>query len=337
MLKIQLGYDLFAVDGPPPLHATVDEWIANARRSFGDLNAIEYVTGPGFGFAGGAVLIAKVAGNKHLVVTINPNNGVPLGKFIWEDTYISSILRFHVRLVAPLPWRSWGQDTIAWIGGALIVSIATGLYLWWPPDRGWRSALTLKRAARGRRRLHNLHNVLAVCLFIPLLIIVFTGVYLIRPDWIDPAVTLVSVARTPDPEALARISKPGSCGSRTTPGQAVALAQARFSSAKFASISIPEKQELPYLVQLAPPNNVGDRGQTRVFVDRECPIILTAIDGEVSVAAETFQAIMHPLHQTLMLGRIGQGIAFLAALLLPVSFVTGLVLWLGKRKDRTRT
>ena len=214
--------------------------------------------------------------------------------------------------------------------------MATGLYLWWPRNRNWYGALTLKRGARGRRRLLDLHNLFAVYLYVPLLILAVTGVYVIKPHWIDPAISLVSVARTPDPEALARTAKPGSCTARTTPGQAADLAQARFPSAKFVLIVIPRQQEQPYRVQLAPPNNLDDKGQTQVFVDRECPIILTAIDGEVRVASETFRAVVFPLHRNLMLGRFGQAIVFFAGLLLPVSFVTGLLLWLEKRKTRRR-
>ncbi len=129
-------------------------------------------------------------------------------------------------------------------------------------------------------------------------------------------------------------SKPGTCGARTTPGQAADLAQARFPSSKFALIVIPRGPEQPFRVQLAPPNNLDDKGQTQVFVDRECPIILTAIDGEVRVASEVIKAVVFPLHRNLMLGRFGQAIVFVSGLLLPLSFVTGLLLWLNKRKNR---
>jgi uncharacterized iron-regulated membrane protein len=87
-------------------------------------------------------------------------------------------------------------------------------------------------------------------------------------------------------------------------------------------------------VQLASPNNLNDKGQTQVFVDRECPVILTAIDGEVRVVSETIKAVVFPLHRNMMLGPFGQAIVFLAGLLLPLSFVTGVLLWLDKRKSR---
>lgn len=60
----------------------------------------------------------------------------------------------------------------------MLVSLVTGLYLWWPRNRNWRVAFTLKRGARGRRRLLDLHNLFAVYLSVPLLIIALTGLYL---------------------------------------------------------------------------------------------------------------------------------------------------------------
>jgi len=332
-LAMEVGHHLFDVDGPPPHRAAVDQWIANADRSYNDVGTVDFVMGPGFGHGGGNAvnLGSKHPDGKHLIVTVNPNNGLPLGKFVWENTYSAMILRFHARLSSSL---AGGSEIVALLGVAMIISMITGLYLWWPRNGNWYAALTFKRRARSRRRLLDLHNLFVVYLYVPLFIIAVTGVYLLKPNWIDPMVSLVSVERMPDAGALARVSKAGSCRARTTPGQAVDLAQARFPSARFALISIPRQQEQPYLVRLAAPNNLHDKGQTLVYVDRECPNILTTIDGEVRVAMETFQAVMSPLHRNLMLGQSGSAIVFLTGLLLPLAFVTGLLLWLQKRKNR---
>jgi uncharacterized iron-regulated membrane protein len=289
--------------------------------------------GPGFsiGEQNTADLDVIIPGGRHLTVKIDPNTGRPLGTFFWDDSYATLIVRLHARLTNAV---SWGGDVIAWLGVAMIVSMATGLYLWWPRNRNWRVAFTIKRGARGRRRLLDLHNIFAVYLYLPLLILAGTGVYINRPDWIDPVISLVSVPRTPDPAALARASKPGTCNARTTPGQAADLAQARFPTSTFVLIVIPGQSEQPYRVQLAGPHNLDDKGQTQVFVDRECPVILTAIDGEVRVASEVVRAVVFPLHRNLMLGPFGSAIVFVSGLLLPLSFVTGLMLWLGKRKNR---
>ena len=337
LLKIEVG-DIFDVAGPIPSHPGVDQWIANAHRAYGDFD-LDSVVGPGFGLGGGnaAMLGAIGPGHTHWLMTVDPNSGLPLGNYIWEDRFATFVLRLHAGLGTSGSSLSSGRNALAWLGVAMIVSMATGLYLWWPRNRNWNTAFTLKRGARGRRRLLDLHNLLAVYLYVPLLIIAATGVYFLRPDWIDPAISLVSIDREPDPNALAQVSKPGTCPARTTPGQAANLALALYPSSRLAAVNIPGALDQPLKVLLAPPDNLGMKGQTQVFVDPECPIILTAIDGEATVASESFKAVVHPLHFNLMMGWFGQAIVFLCGLLLPLSWVTGLLLWLDKRKNRRRS
>ena len=131
-----------------------------------------------------AVLDVDVAGNKPSFVTVNPNTGLPLGQFVYEDTYVSFITAFHSHFAAVGRWLPWGLTTLACLGVAMIVSMATGLYLWWPRNRNWYAAFTLKRGTQGRRRLLDLHNLFAVYLYVPLLVVALTGVDLTRPDWI---------------------------------------------------------------------------------------------------------------------------------------------------------
>jgi uncharacterized iron-regulated membrane protein len=330
--QMELGY---RVEGPPTVRADIDAWIAAAQRSYPEIGAIDNVIGPGFAQGGSKVANLGFQGSdgRSLTIIVNPSSGLPLSKFHWGDTYTAEILKFHTRLSSP---TVWAREAIAWLAVVMLVSLVTGLYLWWPRNRNWRVAFTLKRGARGRRRLLDLHNLFAVYLYVPLFILAFTGVYFIKPHWIEPAVWFLPEPRTVDATSLPRSSEPGACDARTSPGQAVDLAKARFPAAKFVLMMIPKQPERPYHVQLAPPNNIDVKGQTTVLVDRECPVILTAVDGSAPMAMETFRAVMFPLHVNLMLGTFGSVIVFLAGLILPVSFVTGVLLWLDKRKNRRR-
>jgi uncharacterized iron-regulated membrane protein len=338
MLEMELGRSHFAVDGPPVLSPAVDEWVANVKRSYDDISVIDYILGPGSSLTRSSTVRMGVqtANGKHFTVNVDPYSGRALGRYVWEDTYTSYIYGLHGALTTSTSWRAFGRGVVGWIGLAMIVSMATGLYLWWPRNRNWRMAFTFKQGARGRRRLIDLHNIFAVYLYVPLFILAFTGVYFVRSTWIDPVVSLVSIPRTPDPQALARSSARGSCPARTTPGQAVALAQARFPSTKLGLLNIPRPPGQPYEVELLSLDSFGIGGATQVFVERECPNILAVIDGKTVVAAEAFQTVTRALHHDLMLGRFGEAILFLAGLILPVSFVTGLLLWLDKRKNRAR-
>ena len=336
ILKMELGRSHFTVDGPPVSSPAVDQWIANVRRSYGDIDAIDYINGPGSSLSGDltARMVAHTSSGENIRVNVDPYSGLPLGRYVWENTYTSYIYGLHGALTTSTFWRGFGRGVVAWIGLAMIVSMATGLYLWWPRNRNWRMAFTFKRGARGRRWLIDLHNIFAVYLYVPLFILAFTGVYFVRSAWIDPAISLVSVPRTPDPVALAQSSGPGSCPAKTTPGQAVAVAQARFPSTKLGLLTIPRQSAEPYEVELLSPDSFGIGGATQVFVERECPNILTVIDGKTAVVAEAFQSATRGLHHDLMLGRFGQALEFVSGLILPVSFVTGLLLWLDKRKNR---
>jgi uncharacterized iron-regulated membrane protein len=337
MLMMELGPSYFAPDGPPVLSPAIDEWIANVRRSYSDIDGIDFILGPSFTAPGETTVRmgAHTASEKNFWLNVDPYSGLPLGRYVWEDTYTFYLYGLHGALTTSISWRGFGRGVVAWVGLAMMVSMATGLYLWWPRNRNWRIAFTFKRGARGRRRLIDLHNIIAVYLYVPLFILAFTGVYFVRSEWIDPAVALVSVPRTPDPAALAQSSAPGSCPARTTPGQAVAVAQERFPSTKLGLLLIPRQSRDPYEVDLMPSaDTFGFARATRVFVERECPNIVTVIDGETFVVAEAFPSATKALHHNLMLGRFGQALMFVSGLILPVSFVTGFLLWLGKRKNR---
>ena len=332
LMQMELGYK---VEGPTPAHFDIDGWIAAAHRAYPEIGTIDAVIGPGEAIGGAKVANLNVPSQDgwNLTIVVNPSNGQPLSKFRWEDTWTAEILRFHTRLSGRL---AWSVDAIAWLAVAMLVSLVTGLYLWWPRNRNWSVAFTLKRGARGRRRLLDLHNLFAVYLYVPLLILAFTGLYFVKPQWIEPAVWFLPVSETVDANAPPQTSKPGACNARTSPGQALDLAKVRFPSAKFVLMTIPKEPEGPYRIQLALPNNINVKGQTHVVVDRECPIILSAVDGAAPAARETFRSVMFPLHANMMLGTFGSAVVFLAGLLLPVSFVTGVLLWLDKRKNRRR-
>src|SRR6266851_1325322 len=68
ILTMEAGHRLFDVDGPTPVHLAIDEWIASAHQSYGEITAIDFVMGPGFGFGGGNAVNLGAEGpdGKHL-------------------------------------------------------------------------------------------------------------------------------------------------------------------------------------------------------------------------------------------------------------------------------
>jgi len=75
---------------------------------------------------------------------------------------------------------------LAVCGALLLVSLATGAWLWWPRGSGlarWWRVLTVGRHLQGAQCWRAWHNVSAAYLFLPLLLITLTGVWLAQPAW----------------------------------------------------------------------------------------------------------------------------------------------------------
>lgn len=71
----------------------------------------------------------------------------------------------------------YGDDLVAWFGVGWIVVLVSGFYLWyWPGVKRWANAVRIQRG-RGRFTFHlSLHKAIGFIVWIPLLVIAFTGI-----------------------------------------------------------------------------------------------------------------------------------------------------------------
>jgi uncharacterized iron-regulated membrane protein len=72
-----------------------------------------------------------------------------------------------------------GRQVVGWLGWAMFVSSATGLWLWWPRHAGFTRGL---RWRRGASSLFNLHHLIGFWLCLPLAVLSLTGVYISFPQ-----------------------------------------------------------------------------------------------------------------------------------------------------------
>ncbi|WP_293906794.1 PepSY-associated TM helix domain-containing protein [Phenylobacterium sp.] len=85
------------------------------------------------------------------------------------------IHRLHGSLLIP----DLGRKVVGWLGWAMFVSCATGLWLWWP--RHGRFLVGL-RWRRGASSLFNLHHMIGFWVCLPLAALSLTGVYIAFPQ-----------------------------------------------------------------------------------------------------------------------------------------------------------
>jgi uncharacterized iron-regulated membrane protein len=316
----------------------ISEWVAAARSKYPELGEIEVIAAPGTTPIPSSVpMIAASVSRKassgatrelHGVVPVDPLTSQPIGMFLAEETKLVYLTAFHASLFVPFV----GQDLVAICSTIFLLSVVSGLYLWWPRDGRWRAALTYRRGSTGRLRLMSLHNVAAVWLLVPLIVVVLSGVVLLRPGWIRPALDVVSTVRDYESRAVS----PSAACSRAEPTsleQALALAQTHAPGQRWRLIV--NSHEQPFIQVSLRRDGDDPRAQsTELWIDKRCPRILAARVAGSLTRGEGFLSSMMPLHASLRLGVVGSVLVFLTGVALPFLFATGLWMWLRRRRAR---
>jgi uncharacterized iron-regulated membrane protein len=96
---------------------------------------------------------------------------------------------------APVSWLAWlydlhahllsGKSGLWWngVGGfTLIVMMLSGVVIWWPGVKLWRSALRYERRAGWKRKNYDLHRLVGLAAALPIILISLTGAYYAFPD-----------------------------------------------------------------------------------------------------------------------------------------------------------
>lgn len=260
------------------------------------------------------------------MVFVDPYSGVVTGQRVWGENLMGIVYRLHYTLL--------GGDAgavVVGIGGILLmVSVVSGVWLWWPLwMNSWRAAFVVRR---GRRFLYDLHKVVGLTSSALLIVVSFTGVYMTFPEWIKPAVLLFS-EETKHIEGLT--SAPGEVERLITAEDAIAIAQRLFPSAKFDHFHPPQTQDGVYEIGLRQPGEVQTSfGATQVYVDCFTGSVLAIRDPKTLTAADHFFAWQFPLHNGEAFGLPGRLAVFASGFTPALLYVTGVLLWWRRRSSK---
>ncbi|WP_235934876.1 PepSY-associated TM helix domain-containing protein [Candidatus Laterigemmans baculatus] len=262
-------------------------------------------------------------------VYVDPTTIDVTGCRTWGEYFVSWIYRLHDELLL----GEFGRTVVGLTGLALIVSIATGIVLWWPLwKHSWRAAFAL----RGGRRFHyDLHKTLGIVSGVILLVIACTGVYLVFPGWVKPAVQLFSAETVP---AAAKLQSTRQAGQAPiSAADAAEIARGVFPEGVLKRLQFPPDPDATYVARIRGAGDVRhSSGNSRVWIDQYSGEVLAVRDWNRRTAADTFYAWQFPLHNGEAFGLVGRWVVFFTGLVPAVLYVTGFVLWWRKRQSRQR-
>lgn len=251
----------------------------------------------------------------------------------WGGTLVPFIYELHESLLIDKP----GQTIVGFLALFLLVSIGTGLYLWWPSLRRLRQALSFKPGLSVIRWHYDVHKLSGLYSAVVLAVLAFTGVYLEFTEYVVPLVrTFSSVQEFPKKGDL-RSSPPAPGAPALSAEQAVARAREIVPDGELKFLSVPDHPDGVFRIGLRQPGEVRESsGQSQVWLDQHSGAVLHVRDWRNFTAGDTFVAWLFPLHNGEAFGLLGRWIVCVSGLIPLVLYVTGIRMWWLKRRAHRR-
>jgi uncharacterized iron-regulated membrane protein len=259
-----------------------------------------------------------------LVVTLDPQTLAVTSSRFWGDFIVTWLYDLHYNLLLD----EAGKTFLAIVGLFLMLSVGSGLYLWWPRNGNFKSALAIRKNAHIKRRVYDWHKTagLVGCVF--LLVLCVTGVMLEKPLWFESILAMPAPLFTPKTEASTPNGKPG-----LSLDTVANIAQAQFPQAELRWIYTPDNAQGVYQVRLYQAGEVGRRfPKTMVWIEQFTGEVLAVRDAKKDVFGDTVVAWLHPLHNGEAFGLLGRWLIFLSGFVPLILFITGIMRWRHKQK-----
>lgn len=248
----------------------------------------------------------------------------------WHGPVMTVIYRFHDSF-----WLGeTGQTLVGGIGLIGLISVLSGIALWWPNPGKWRAALTAKAGASRQRRVFDLHKLAGSYGFVVFVALLFTGAYMNFPAPSRAIVEIFSPLTTA-PDDLH--STPGT-GAALSVDAAVAAARRHFPSGKPATLALPTTPDGVYVVDFfggdeLTPTLAGHS----LTIDQYSGALLHRRDPANLSAGDRFHAWQFGLHSGQALGLPGQLLVMACGPVPAILYVSGLIRWRQKCRARRNT
>ena len=259
-----------------------------------------------------------------LLVTLDPVSAQVLRERFWGDDLLTFVYDLHYSLLLERP----GRWTVGGLGLALLCSLGSGLWLWWPRRGQWRRAFRVKPRSGAARAVYDLHVAGGVYGLVLLGVLAVTGAVLALPEFVKPALAPLAAPPVLRATPLAR--------GAISADAAVAAAQQALPGGEPAWIEMPADAQGTWRISLRVPGDPGQRfPHSQVWVDPYTGTALHLRDARRDGAGDVILNWMHPLHSGEAFGLGGRLLVFVSGFIPLLLAVTGYLRWRQKAQART--
>jgi uncharacterized iron-regulated membrane protein len=259
------------------------------------------------------------------IAYVNQYTGEVLGVRVRGQTFLGYVRALHVRLAI----GDLGRNVLRWSGAAMLISLASGLYLWWPIKQ-----VRIRGAWRGRRFLFDVHNAIGILSFLLLGLLAATGTVLGFEDQLAPLIYKLT-SSVPVQTTHSAIQEPVSGTIPITPDEAVMIARTRIPGAVPYRVQMPKYGSL-YQVALLYPHDRVAGGRNLVGLDPYGRVVSLSRSSDLS-PGDRVLAMNEAFHTGSILGMPSRIAAWLATTMLMVQVSSGLLMWLRRTRKQLAT
>jgi uncharacterized iron-regulated membrane protein len=255
-----------------------------------------------------------------LIVSVNPYTAEVVASRFWGQTVTTWLLDWHTQL--QLGENGW--QLIGYSGLLLLLSVCSGLYLWWPGLRQLVKTFKLTISRGWMRLLLDLHRTLGFFSSLALLILALTGVNLSFPKVLENLAGASGMAHGETGAVIVSTSTPNDHPVYLEAAEFVA--RGPFPKAELRRVTTPDGETGVYRINLRQKNEFNLRHPyTTVWVDRWSGQIRELRDPKGFNFGQRVITWIWPLHTGEALGGFGRFCWFLAGLTLCFLYVSGVM------------
>lgn len=258
-----------------------------------------------------------------LMVAVNPYSGRVIQSRFWGSSLSSWLADLHSHLLLGAD----GRQIVAGLAVLLGVSVASGLYLWWPGLAGLPQAFKLRSNGGLFRWLMDIHRLLGLASSGVLLLLAFTGFHLAYPNLLESLTASAGMGHGDAGPSVRSTAIPND--RPISLSEAVLVARGLFPSSEVRRITTPVGELGTYRINLRQRQELNQRHPfTTVWVDRWSGQIRAVNNPSQFSAGQVFTTWQWPLHTGEALGSSGRLLWFFCGLMPLFFWLSGLCHWL---------
>ena len=227
-----------------------------------------------------------------------------------------------------------GRQVVGWLGVAMCVLGISGIVIWWPRKGGWARAFTASIGKGPYRTNRDLHGATGIWILAVFMTVSLTGVLISFPEPMAKAIIAIAPGR--DLRATQNAVKVEPIRDQKPIGldEAARLARAAAPDARIISMAPAQKPDQPFRVMMAQPGYQDRAPALNVFIDPLRGEVIEVRDPRTYTLGENIQAWQRAVHEGSGFGIVWKALVFISGLVPLLFAVTGVAMWLIKRKAR---